>query len=231
MSKRAKTLLSVVVSVALTFGLCPAAYADPAESEMRDSDSIEFGEAIGNEETEWNKIVEEESSVEDNVGSGNEESGFGLEASNSAKNSGANERESNESPKDETETINDEVVQTEPLPDSSTLADATSQDERKLVQAAEQDIPDGDYLIASSICDNRVLDVRGGSRQDSASIQTFTYNGLAAQKWRISHDENGYLVISNIGSGKVLDVRGAKKQNGAQINTHPTGHWLSAGCP
>lgn len=227
MSKRVKTLLSVAVSVALIFGLCPTAYADPVGSEKEDRGSIGSGEVAGNEETEQNMIAEEGSSVEGNVSSGNEESGFGLEESSSAESSGTNERESSESPKDEIEATDDEVVRTEPLPDFSTLADATSQDERKLVQAAEQDIPDGDYLIVSSVCDNRVLDVRNGSRQDSASIQTFTYNGLAAQKWRISHDENGYLVISNIGSGKVLDVRGARLQNGAQIQQYATNGTLA----
>ena len=81
-------------------------------------------------------------------------------------------------------------------------------------------LPVGDYLIQSSVSNQYVLDVAGGSKANGANVQTYSYNGTSAQKWRVTHDEDGFYTFTNIGSGKVLDVSGGKAWYGNNVQQY-----------
>ena len=56
-----------------------------------------------------------------------------------------------------------------------------------------------------------LLEVKGGSTANKASVQLATNARSSAQMWKISHDENGYVTdvtVKNLKSGLVLDVAG-----------------------
>ena len=81
-------------------------------------------------------------------------------------------------------------------------------------------LPNGTYVIQSGLADGLVLDVAGGSRNNSANVQLYGVNLSGAQKWRVTHDEKGYVTFTNLGSGKVLDVSGASKRRGANVQQY-----------
>ena len=81
-------------------------------------------------------------------------------------------------------------------------------------------LADGDYYLVCGVGSKLVLDVAGGSRSNSANVQSYKSNGTAAQKWRITHDEQGFLTITNVGSGKVLDVSGGLFVPGANVQQY-----------
>lgn len=60
----------------------------------------------------------------------------------------------------------------------------------------------------------------GGSKDNSANVQLYDVNLTAAQKWRVSHDQNGYVTFTNVGSGKVLDVSGGTSAAGANVQQY-----------
>ena len=53
------------------------------------------------------------------------------------------------------------------------------------------DLPDGEYIVSSSRNYSFVLDVSGGSKDNSANIQLHTSNMSNAQRWIVSHDDKG----------------------------------------
>lgn len=81
-------------------------------------------------------------------------------------------------------------------------------------------LADGDYYLVCGVGSKRVLDVAGGSRSNAANVQSYGSNGTAAQKWRVTHDEQGFLTITNVGSGKVLDVSGGLFVPGANVQQY-----------
>lgn len=70
-------------------------------------------------------------------------------------------------------------------------------------------LPDGVYLIISALSDDKVLDVKSASTANGANVQTYQSNLTNAQKWEVTHDEQGYVTFRNIGSQKVLDITSA----------------------
>lgn len=80
-----------------------------------------------------------------------------------------------------------------------------------------QAVPEGTYVIQTSMAAGMVLDVAAGSPDSGANIQLYDYNGTDAQKWKVTYDDAGLATIVNIGSGKALDVSGASTQSGANI--------------
>lgn len=82
------------------------------------------------------------------------------------------------------------------------------------------DVPDGTYFIQSAVNQGYVLDVRWASGDNRANVQLYEKNDSNAQRWRISHDENGYLTLTNAGSGKVLDVNSAGTANETNIQQY-----------
>lgn len=75
----------------------------------------------------------------------------------------------------------------------------------------------GEYVIKSALSQRSVLDVAGGSQNDCANVQLYSYNGSAAQKWSVTFDDNGYATIKNVGSGKVLDAQYGNSSSGTNV--------------
>ncbi len=93
-------------------------------------------------------------------------------------------------------------------------------DMTKLAKSNMSTLADGDYVIRSSLNNNYVLDVQGGSNRSRANIQLYSSNNTVAQKWRISHDEDGYVTVANIGSSKPIDVSGGETKLGTNIQQY-----------
>ena len=81
-------------------------------------------------------------------------------------------------------------------------------------------LEDGVYVVQSGLRDELVLDVAGGSKNNAANVQLYDVNLSNAQKWQVSHDENGYVTFANVGSGKVLDVSGGTSAAGANVQQY-----------
>ena len=79
------------------------------------------------------------------------------------------------------------------------------------------DLPDGEYVVSSSRNYSFVLDVSGGSKDNSANIQLHTSNMSNAQRWIVSHDDKGYVTFTNVGSNKVIDVAGGNASSGTNV--------------
>ena len=75
----------------------------------------------------------------------------------------------------------------------------------------------GEYVIKSALSQRSVLDVAGGSQNDCANVQLYSYNGSAAQKWSVTFDDDGYATIKNVGSGKVLDAQYGNSSSGTNV--------------
>lgn len=80
-------------------------------------------------------------------------------------------------------------------------------------------LPNGTYVIANA-SSGTVLDVSAGSHDSGANVQVYTANFTDAQKWAVSHDENGYVTFTNLGSGKVLDVSAGLKTLGTNVQQY-----------
>lgn len=79
------------------------------------------------------------------------------------------------------------------------------------------DLPDGEYIVSSSRNYSFVLDVSGGSKDNSANIQLHTSNMSNAQRWIVSHDDKGYVTFTSVGSNKVIDVAGGNASSGTNV--------------
>lgn len=84
-------------------------------------------------------------------------------------------------------------------------------------EAHMSDLPDGEYIVSSSRNYSFVLDVSGGSKDNSANIQLYTPNMSNAQRWIVSHDDKGYVTFTSVGSNKVIDVAGGNASAGTNI--------------
>ena len=84
-------------------------------------------------------------------------------------------------------------------------------------KAFASDLADGEYLVSSSKNYSFVLDVIGGSKDNSANIQLYRSNMSNAQRWVVSHDDKGYVTFTNAGSNKVIDVAGGNASAGTNI--------------
>lgn len=91
----------------------------------------------------------------------------------------------------------------------------------KLASVNREVVKDGDYAIAAGPNLSRmVLDVVGGSASSGANVQIYQSNTTAAQRWRVSHDDDGYLTITNVKSGKVLDVSAGSTSLGTNVQQY-----------
>lgn len=91
----------------------------------------------------------------------------------------------------------------------------------KLASDNREVVKDGDYAIAAGPDLSRmVLDVTGGSASNGANVQIYQSNTTAAQRWRVSHDDDGYLTITNVKSGKVLDVSAGSTCLGTNVQQY-----------
>ena len=111
---------------------------------------------------------------------------------------------------------NDTAAQQWIIEKSKTMRDRLNE------QAAKhrQDLPDGTCSFGSKLKTNMKMDVYGASRSDCANVQLWTGNGTNAQRWRVSHDDNGYVTLTSANSDKALDVYGASTANGANAQQY-----------
>lgn len=65
-----------------------------------------------------------------------------------------------------------------------------------------------------------VMDVQQASVQDGATVQQWTWNQSAAQRWRLDSNAGSRYQIVNVGSGKCLDVEGRSNTPGARITQY-----------
>ena len=66
---------------------------------------------------------------------------------------------------------------------------------------------DGDYVIASKISSDMVLDIAGGTANDNANIQLFTSHSGLNQKWKFVYNEAGYYkILSTQDNNYCLDI-------------------------
>lgn len=70
----------------------------------------------------------------------------------------------------------------------------------------KDEMVNGTYEIISSKNNNKVLDVKDGSKSNGAGIQIWDWNVTAAQQYEITKNQNGYYTIKNVGSGLYLGI-------------------------
>ena len=70
------------------------------------------------------------------------------------------------------------------------------------------------YKIVNRLS-GKALNVSGGSYNDGARIEQYTYYGWNSQKWQLVSCGNGYYSIKNVATGKVLDVLSNSIYDGA----------------
>ena len=79
-----------------------------------------------------------------------------------------------------------------------------------------QPVSDGDYVIASALNTNYVLDISGGSSLNKANCQLYQRNHTDAQTFKLTFS-NGYYSIVNRGSGRAVNLANGSTQPGANI--------------
>ena len=80
-----------------------------------------------------------------------------------------------------------------------------------------RNFPNALYTIANAGSTSNVLDIYGGSLDNTGNVQIYTSNNTNAQKFKLEYQGNGYYRIVNIKSGKVLDVAGAVAKDGTNV--------------
>lgn len=71
----------------------------------------------------------------------------------------------------------------------------------------KDEMSNGTYEIVSSMSNNKVLDIPGGSKNGGAYVQLYDWNGSVAQQYKIQKNQNGYYTIQNVCSGLYLGVQ------------------------
>ena len=84
----------------------------------------------------------------------------------------------------------------------------------------KKNINSGLYSIKTYLNQNYVIDVSGGSKNDSANIQIWQNANVPQQKFNFKNLNNGYYSITSCNSGKVLDVYGGYKKDGTNVQQY-----------
>lgn len=82
------------------------------------------------------------------------------------------------------------------------------------------DLPDGAYILNSSVNRTLVFDVANGSMDNGANVRLYASNMTAAQKWIVKHDAKGYVTFTSQKTGKVLDVSSGAAENGRNVQQY-----------
>lgn len=77
-------------------------------------------------------------------------------------------------------------------------------------------IPNGNYSIVNQTS-GRSIDVAGGRTSNGTTVQLYSQNNTAAQKWYFERDTEGYYTLKNINSGRYLDVANASQLSGSTV--------------
>lgn len=84
-----------------------------------------------------------------------------------------------------------------------------------------QTVDDGLYRLGSLLDQNKVIDVSGGSIDNSANVQIYGSNETLAQYWTVSYDSRtGYYTLRSAASGKLLDCRGGGTSSGTALQQY-----------
>ncbi|MCR5294367.1 MAG: RICIN domain-containing protein [Lachnospiraceae bacterium] len=81
-------------------------------------------------------------------------------------------------------------------------------------------VEEGEYYLVSALSSNAVLDIAGGSGANGANAQLYKLNKTEAQRFRVSHNDDGTVTLACVKSGKVLDAKGAGKTNGTNVQQY-----------
>lgn len=71
----------------------------------------------------------------------------------------------------------------------------------------KDEMSNGTYEIVSSMSNNKVLDIKSGSKNSGAYVQLYEWNGSGAQQYEIIKNQNGYYTIKNVGSGLYIGIQ------------------------
>ena len=83
--------------------------------------------------------------------------------------------------------------------------------------SGEPEIPEGTYIIRSSIDKDYVIDVANGSTANGANIQLYKYDKSTKQQFNVSYLGSGLYKILAVHSNKSLDVKDASTKIGANV--------------
>ena len=113
----------------------------------------------------------------------------------------------------------DSKSQTSATTESTTTpdSDASSSEATKLEESTRT-VKDGTYVIESGTTDPQVVDAASNGNTPGTNVQTYTFNGSAAQKWDITYDDanKGYYVAKH-DTDLVLEVRDGLAMNCANV--------------
>ena len=85
---------------------------------------------------------------------------------------------------------------------------------------AGRTLPDGAFMISSTLASDKVLDIAGASTEDGGNLQIYAANASNAQKFVMSYLGGGYYNVICACSGKVLDVAGGSSASGANVRQY-----------
>ena len=86
-----------------------------------------------------------------------------------------------------------------------------------LLPSAGVMVPTGDVTMQSALNSNYVVDIYGAAMTDNASVQLYSSNGTAAQKFSFTQVGNGVYTITNVNSSKNVAVRDGSTLNSAAV--------------
>lgn len=145
----------------------------------------------------------------------------GGEADGSAAASGET-NVSNDAPETEQGAVQEGEAAEDPTMPSEADAQTTEEDLDDASDAGQDgtpSLPNSAFAIETGVAYGVVVDVRGGSTQDKATIQLYRSNNSGAQRWRLEQGSAGYYIV-NVASGKVLDVTGGKTASGTRVQLY-----------
>ena len=194
-----RKLLPVMLMITLTAGIAPVSYA-AAEEPAQQTEGVDE-EPVQDFENE---------DADDQISDGNNQT----EEAEEVREPEVREPDLNASEDDSEDT---DAVQQDKSEKVKTQTETENMDE--LAGVYRDVIPDGEYVIGEK-GSRQVLDVKNGSKADSANVQAYQSNMTAAQRWKVVHDSKGYLILSNTGSEKALDVNGGIAANGQNVQQY-----------
>lgn len=212
-----QTVLSVVLSFAIVFGLGPS-IGYGAESASRDSaDHAIVSQGASSEHSGASDI----GSLSGSGGSGNTP---GVETLTSSGDEGEGEssdaqRSLDEPDNPEGATYPEHSAGYNELGDSEGPRDRAVQgasEDSEDVEAPEVVFEEGAYCVRSAIDPSFALDVADASVASGANVQVWSANGTNAQRFWLSFDGESYH-LQAMCSGKALDVDSGKKENGTNV--------------
>ena len=82
----------------------------------------------------------------------------------------------------------------------------------------------GKYKLVSKLDENKVIDIRGGAKENYSNVNLWDFNNSNAQKFDIYYDSQGTYKIKALCSRKVLDVSGGSKKSGTNVIQYEEHH-------